>query len=115
MGPPARPRARPIPTGAPLLQFSRKLKEGRGGDPILPAESFFDPGLDAELRELGVHKSQSRNLCCELGRASKSALKTLRKQLRGVVNTPAAGPSKRRVAVKRLDGSTYVLQLGKNK
>lgn len=95
-------------------QFSRKLKEGRGGDPILPAESFFDPGLDAELRELGVHKSQSKNLCCELGRASKSALKTLRKQLRGVVNTPA-GASKKRVAAKRLDDSTYVLQLGKNK
>lgn len=70
--------------------------------------------MDAELRELGVHNSQSRNLCCELGRASKSALKTLRKQLRGVVNTPA-GPSKKRVAAKRLDGSTYVLQLGKNK
>eukprot|EP00752_Nemacystus_decipiens_P014681 g13077.t1 len=97
-------------------QFSRKLKEGRGGDPILPAESFFDPALDAELRELGVHKSQSRNLCCELGRASKSALKTLRKQLRGLVNTPGAGGAlKRRVAVKRVDGSTYVLQLGKNK
>ncbi|CAM9597199.1 unnamed protein product, partial [Scytosiphon promiscuus] len=72
-------------------QFSRKLREGRGGDPILPAESFFDPGLDAELQGLGVHKSQSRNLCCELGRASKSALKTLKKQLRGVGNTPAAG------------------------
>ncbi|CAB1121124.1 unnamed protein product [Ectocarpus sp. CCAP 1310/34] len=62
-------------------QFSRKLKEGRGGDPILPAESFFDPGLDAELQALGVHKAQSRNLCCELGRASKSALKTLKKQV----------------------------------
>ncbi|CAN0204456.1 unnamed protein product [Ectocarpus sp. 12 AP-2014] len=98
-------------------QFSRKLKEGRGGDPILPAESFFDPGLDAELQALGVHKAQSRNLCCELGRASKSALKTLKKQLRGVVNGPAApvlAPSKR-VATKKLDGNTYVLQLGKNK
>ncbi|CBJ26613.1 conserved unknown protein [Ectocarpus siliculosus] len=98
-------------------QFSRKLKEGRGGDPILPAESFFDPGLDAELQALGVHKAQSRNLCCELGRASKSALKTLKKQLRGVVNGPAAAvsaPSKR-VAARKLDGNTYVLQLGKNK
>lgn len=62
-------------------QFSRKLKEGRGGDPILPSESFFDPGLDAELQALGVHRAQSRNLCCELGRASKSALKTLKKQV----------------------------------
>lgn len=62
-------------------QFSRKLKEGRGGDPILPAQSFFDPGLDAELQGLGVNKAQSRNLCCELGRASKSALKTLKKQV----------------------------------
>ncbi|CAM9119404.1 unnamed protein product [Ectocarpus sp. 4 AP-2014] len=98
-------------------QFSRKLKEGRRGDPILPAESFFDPGLDAELQVLGVHKAQSRNLCCELGRASKSALKTLKKQLRGVVNGPAApvlAPSKR-VAARKLDGNTYVLQLGKNK
>lgn len=106
------------------MQFSRKLKEGREGDPILPAESFFDPGLDAELQELGVHKSQSRNVCCELGRASKSALKTLRKQLRGVVNTPSAGgaagrgkggSSSKGVSVKRVDESTFVLQLGKNK
>ncbi|CAM9597240.1 unnamed protein product [Pylaiella littoralis] len=100
-------------------QFSRKLKEGRGGDPILPAESFFDPGLDAELRELGVNKSQSRNLCCELGRASKAALKTLKKQLRGVVGggapSPGRSPKNKGVLAKRLDDSTYVLQLGKNK
>ncbi len=114
---------RPDPPRSPLVQFSRKLKEGTGDDPILPAESYFDPGLDAELRELGVDKSQSRTLCCELGRASKSALKTLRKQLRSVVNAPSGAAaaasgrssSKRRVAAKRLDESTYVLQLGKNK
>lgn len=40
------------------VQFSRKLKEGRGGDPILPAGAYFDKGLDAELQELGVPRNQ---------------------------------------------------------
>eukprot|EP00904_Undaria_pinnatifida_P005441 jgi/Undpi1/2026/HiC_scaffold_12.g05412.m1 len=91
-------------------QFSQKLREGRGGDPILPAKAFFDPALDAELQELGVHKTQARNLCCELGRASKSSLKTLTRQLRVGV-----GSSSKRVVAKRPDGSTYILQLGKNR
>ncbi|CAN0092714.1 unnamed protein product, partial [Ascophyllum nodosum] len=91
-------------------QFSRKLKEGPGGDPILPAAAFFDPGLEAELRELGVTKSQAKKACSELGRASKSALKTLSKQLRA-----GAGYSKKRVLAKKTDESTYVLQLGKNR
>lgn len=55
-------------------------------------------------------KMQSKNLCCELGRASKSALKTLNKQLR-----MAAGSTSKKVAAKRVDETTYVLQLGKNR
>ena len=53
---------------------------------------------------------KARNLCCELGRASKSSLKTLTRQLRVGV-----GSSSKRVVAKRPDGSTYILQLGKNR
>lgn len=49
----------PFPVYFSDSQFSRKLKEGPGGDPILPAASFFCPGLAAELQELGVSKPQA--------------------------------------------------------
>ncbi|CAN0034104.1 unnamed protein product, partial [Discosporangium mesarthrocarpum] len=90
-------------------QFSRKLKEGQGRDPIIPAKAFSDEGLHAELLGLGVGKAQAHNFCCELGHAAKVALQNLSRQLRSPV-VACKG-----VVAKRVDESTYILQLGKNR
>ncbi|CAM9416480.1 unnamed protein product [Chrysoparadoxa australica] len=64
--------------------FAQKLKEGAGGDPLVPlvSASSVDASLLKELCSRGVKKGDARNVCRELNRAAISASKAMRKQLR---------------------------------
>ncbi|CAM9682484.1 unnamed protein product [Choristocarpus tenellus] len=90
-------------------QFSRKLHEERGGDPLIPLHAFNDGGLHRELVDLGLTKAQAKIFVCQLGRASNTALEALAKQMR-----MPRGSSKG-VMAKRVDETTYVLKLGKTR